>query len=121
MLYLRFSLAAIAILTDAPMGPRPNPVPGPVFLLEAVSEHLQLAMRAFPDFFAFILTDIMPAQCIRAACLSLLAVHVYAGTTPQAAAQKPSAIQDHLQRAQTALHANDVSTAEKEFRAILAL
>ena len=79
-------------------------------------------MRAFPGFFAIILTDIMPAQCIRAACLSLLAVHVYAaGTTPQAAAQKPSEIQDHLQRAQTALHANDVSTAEKEFRAILAL
>ncbi len=78
-------------------------------------------MRAFPSSFAIVLTDIMPSRAILAACLSLLAVHVYAGTTPQAAAQKPSEIQDHLQRAQTALHANDVSNAEREFRAILAL
>src|SRR6266700_49002 len=101
MLYLRFSLAAIAILTDAPMGPRPNPVSGPVFLHEAVSEHLQLAMRAFSGSFAIILTAIMPAQSIRAACLSLLfAVSAYSGV-PQAAAQKGAEIQDHLQRAQT--------------------
>ena len=101
------------------MGSRPNHVSGPVFLLVFLSKHLQLAMRVFSGFFAIILTDMMRARSMRAACLSLLfAVSAYPGV-PQAAAQKPSEIQDHLQRAQTALHANDVSTAEKEFRAIL--
>ena len=63
----------------------------------------------------------MRARSVRAAYLSLLfAVSVYPGA-PQTATPKSTAIQDHLQRAQAALHANDVSTAEKEFRAILAL
>src|SRR5438445_1247037 len=103
------------------MGPRPNPVSGPVFLLASLSVHLQLAMRFFLGFFAILLRDIMRARSVRAAYLSLLfAVSVYPGA-PQTATPKSTAIQDHLQRAQAALHANDVSTAEKEFRAILAL
>src|SRR5258708_30745174 len=102
------------------MGPRPNPVSGPVFLLEPLSKHLQLAMRAFACFFAITVTDIMP-RSTRAICLSLLfAVYAYPDV-PQAAAPKSAQIQDHLQRAQPALHANDVTTAAKAFRAILVL
>jgi Tfp pilus assembly protein PilF len=78
-------------------------------------------MRVFRGFFASILTDTMPSRTIRATCLCLLfAVHAHAGA-PQATVQKIPEIQQHLQRAQAALHANDVSTAEREFRAILAL
>jgi Tfp pilus assembly protein PilF len=50
----------------------------------------------------------------------LFAVPAFTGL-PQAAVQKGAEIRDHFQRAQKALQASDGRTAEKEFRAMVAL
>jgi Tfp pilus assembly protein PilF len=78
-------------------------------------------MRSFPGFFGTTVTETTRARSLRAALLSLLlAVPAYTAL-PQAAVPRDSEIRDHLQRAEKALQANDVGTAEREFRAILAL
>ncbi len=103
------------------MGPKPNLVSGTFLLPKSPCKHLESAMRSFSCSFAVALTDARSGPGIRAAFLSLLfALPAYTGL-PQAAIQKGAEIRDHFQRAQTALQANDARTAEKEFRAILAL
>jgi Tfp pilus assembly protein PilF len=78
-------------------------------------------MRSFPGFFGTTVTETTRARSLRTALLSLLlAVPAYTAL-PQAAVPRDPEIRDHLQRAEKALQANDVGTAEREFRAILAL
>ena len=108
-------------MTNAPLGPNPSQVPGPLFLFQSVGIYVQSAMRSISLFFVVTLTDRIRARSTRAAWLSLVfAVPALAGL-PQAALQNRADIRDHFERAQTALEANDVGDAEKEFRAILAL
>jgi tetratricopeptide (TPR) repeat protein len=78
-------------------------------------------MRSFPGFFAITVMETARARSLRTALLSLLFAVPACTAFPQAAVQRDSEIRDHFQRAQQALQANDVGTAEKEFRAILAL
>jgi tetratricopeptide (TPR) repeat protein len=78
-------------------------------------------MRAFPSSFAIMVTEAIRARSIRAAFLSLLFALLGHTALPQAPVPKGAEINDHFQRAQTALRANDAGTAEREFRAILAL
>jgi Tfp pilus assembly protein PilF len=101
------------------MGPRPNPVSGPLFLPKSPSAYVQSAMLPSP--FVVVVTNATRARSVWAAILSLFAaIAAYSGL-PQATVQNGAGIQDHFQRAQTALQANDLPTAEKEFREILAL
>jgi Tfp pilus assembly protein PilF len=78
-------------------------------------------MHYSPSSLAVMVTDATRTRAIRAALLSLLfAIPAYTAL-PQAPVPKGAEINDHFQRAQRALQANDAAAAENEFRAILAL
>ena len=65
--------------------------------------------------------DALPFRKLWFASLMLLVASAANAAPPQPATQPGAQIRDHFQRAQAALQANDSATAEREFRAVLAL
>src|SRR5882724_11812237 len=84
-------------------------------------KHLQSAMQSLPISQLVAATGAMHTRPIRAFLVSLLlAVPACVGVPQvQSGNHRAGEIQEHLRRAQVALQANDVVTAETEFRAIL--
>jgi tetratricopeptide (TPR) repeat protein len=78
-------------------------------------------MRSYSCPLVRTVTERSRARGIRAAFLNVLFAVPAFTALPQATVPKDAEIRDHFQRAQTALQANDVGAAEKEFRAVLAL
>ena len=64
---------------------------------------------------------VSPVRALRSVSLILLVASIVCSAWAQGSPSPGSEVRVHLQRAQTALQANDSASAEREFRAVLAL